>query len=219
MSKVIVFGILDTAELALWYLENDSEHEVVAFSVHEKFITKKTFHNLPVVSFENIQSTYPPNEYELFVPMTGKAMNKLREKVYLEGKEKGYSYISYISSHATVLTKDIGENCFILEDNTIQPYTKIGNNVVLWSGNHIGHHGEIKNHVFFTSHVVMSGHCTIESYCFLGVNSSIKEYAHIKQGTLLGMGACLSRIKTKEWGVYKGNPAKLVENTESYNIY
>ena len=52
---------------------------------------------------------------------------------------------------------EIGENCFIFEDNTIQPFVKIGDDVVLWSGNHIGHHAEIGDHCFISSHVVISG--------------------------------------------------------------
>lgn len=219
MKKVIIFGILDTAELAHWYLENDSEYEVVAFTVHGKYKETESFRGLPLVAFEEIENTYPPSEFLLFAPMTGRSMNRLREQVYLEGKSKGYKYISYISSKATICGNEIGENCFILEDNTIQPFTKIGNNVVLWSGNHIGHHGEIKDHVFFTSHVVMSGHCVIESHCFFGVNATIRDYSTIKKGTLLAMGASLVKQETDEWGVYVGNPAKKLENKLSKDIY
>jgi sugar O-acyltransferase (sialic acid O-acetyltransferase NeuD family) len=219
MAKVIIFGILDTAELAHWYLENDSEHQVVAFTVHEKYRKEKSFRGLPLVDFEELTNLYPPEEYMLFAPMTGRNMNRLREKVYLEGKKMGYKYISYISSKATVCGNEIGENCFILEDNTIQPYTKIGNNVVLWSGNHIGHHGVIKDHVFFTSHVVLSGHCVIESYCFFGVNATIRDYSHLKQGTLIAMGASLVKQETETWSVYVGNPAKKLENKLSHEVY
>lgn len=219
MAKVIIFGLLDTAELAHYYLENDSEHEVVAFTVSKEYIDKNEFKGLPIVPFEDIETIYPPDQYHLFAPMTAKQMNQLREKIYLEGKSKGYKYISYISSKATVFDNEIGENCFILEDNTIQPFTKIGNNVVLWSGNHIGHHGEIKDHVFFTSHVVMSGHCIIESYCFFGVNATIRDYTHLAKGTLLAMGASLTKQKTDEWGVYVGNPAKKLEGKLSYKMY
>ena len=74
----------------------------------------------------------------------------------MKGKKKGYDFYSYVSPKATVLTNKIGENCFILEDNTIQPFVEIGNNCVLWSGNHIGHHGKIDDHVFITSHCVVS---------------------------------------------------------------
>lgn len=219
MAKVIIFGLLDTAELAHYYLTTDSLHEVVAFTVSRKYKTTDTFKDLPVVDFDNINEEYPPESYMLFAPMTAKNMNKLREEIYLEGKAKGYSYISYISSKATICDNTIGENCFILEDNTIQPFTTIGNNVILWSGNHIGHHGIIKDHVFFTSHVVMSGHCVIEPNCFFGVNATIRDYSVIAKGTLLAMGASLTNQKTEPWGVYVGNPAKKLENKISHEVY
>lgn len=219
MKKVIIFGVLDTAELAHWYLENDSEYTVIAFTISKKYIEDKTFKGLPIVPFEDLIDIYPPSDYNLFAPMTGKKMNQLREAIYNQGKEMGYDYISYVSSKATICDNEIGENCFILEDNTIQPFTKIGNNVVLWSGNHIGHHGVIKDHVFFTSHVVMSGHCTIESHCFLGVNSTIRDFSNVSKGTLLAMGACLTKQTTQEWGVYVGSPAKLKEGLISHKVY
>lgn len=219
MAKVVIFGILDTAELAHWYLLNDSEHEVVAFTVHGEFRESDEFKGLPLVDFENLEAVYPPSEFQLFAPMTGRKMNKLREQIFNEGKQKGYSFITYVSSNATVCGNSIGENCFILEDNTLQPFTSIGNNVVLWSGNHIGHHGQIHDHVFVTSQVVISGHCVIEPYCFFGVNATIRDYSTIGEGTLIGMGACLTLQKTEPWAVYSGNPAKKLRDKKSYDLY
>lgn len=219
MAKVIVFGVLDTAELAHFYLTHDSEHEVVAFTVHQKYLKEISFHGLPVVPFESLEDIYSPHDFFLFAPMTGAKMNTQREGVYLEGKRKGYQFISYISSKATVFPHAvIGENCFILEDNTIQPFTTLGNNIVLWSGNHIGHHGRIDDHVFFTSHVVLSGHCHVESYCFFGVNATIRDYTHLAKGTLVAMGASITK-NTEEWGVYLGNPAKKKEDVKSIDVY
>src|SRR6267378_2027070 len=165
MAKVIIFGVQDFAQLAHFYLQHDSEHEVVAFSVNEQYLPEeRTFQDLPVVAFENIEQVYPPVEFHFFAPMSPSRMNRLRESVYRQIKAKGYGLISYVSTKATVFPGvPIGDNCFILEDNTIQPFTAIGNNVVLWSGNHIGHHSVIKDHVSFTSHVVLSGHCIVES--------------------------------------------------------
>lgn len=211
MAKVIIFGNTLTAELAYFYLKNDSDHEVVAFTVEKEFIQEETYHGLPLVPFENVEQVYPPNEYHFFAPLTEREMNRLRERVYQKGKEKGYSYISYISSKATVWTKDIGENCFILEDNTIQPYVKIGNNCVFWSGNHIGHHGKIGDHVFFTSHVVLSGKCQVGNNCFIGVNATIRDSTILGEGTLIAMGANLTKQKTPEWSIWKGNPAEMAK--------
>lgn len=219
MAKVIIFGTLDSAELAHYYLQNDSSHEVVAFTVNAEYKKSDKFRGLPVVEFEDLERKYPPDEFKLFAPMTARRMNKLREQVYNCGKGKGYSFVSYVSSKATVCKNEIGENCFILEDNTLQPFTTLGNNIVLWSGNHIGHHGQIKDHNFFTSHVVMSGHCVIEPNCFFGVNATIRDFTTMAQGTLLAMGACLIQQSTEEWGIYIGNPAKLKDGKKSFEVY
>src|SRR6185436_3887870 len=110
--------------------------------------------------------------------------------------------VSYVSSRCSYLSQTPpGDNCFILEDNTIQPFVTIGNNVTLWSGNHIGHHSVIDDHNFISSHVVVSGHCHIMSNCFLGVNSTIGHKVTIAKDTLLGAGAVVSK-DTVEGGVY-----------------
>jgi len=207
IKDVIIFGINDFAELAYYYFSNDSDYNVIAFTVTSEYIENKTsFNNLPVVSAEKLELIYPPESFLLFVPMAPTKMNRVREKIYLEFKEKGYSFASYLSSKAVILTKDIGENCFILESNVIQPFVKIGNNVILWSGNHIGHHSLIKDHVMFSSHVVLSGHCIVENNCYFGVNSTIKEYTRLKIGTFLAMSSGLTK-DTEEWAFYKGFPA------------
>lgn len=208
MAKVIIFGLRDYAEMAHFYLERDSEHDVVAFSVHRDYLPEGgTFRGLPVVAFEDVETVFPPAQYAFFAPMSPKNMNKDRAKIFDQVKQKGYTLISYVSSKASTFDNPIGENCFILEDNTIQPFTEIGNNVVLWSGNHIGHHGRIRDHVTFTSHVVMSGHCDIGAYSFLGVNATIRDATTIGEGTFVAMASAIMK-DTDPWGVYKGNPAE-----------
>ena len=212
LNKVIIFGLNDFAELAYYYLTNDSEYEVVAFTVNKEYLTTDTFKELPVVAFEEIEQHYPPTEYLLFTPMVGIKMNTIRKKIYLEGKEKGYIFATYISSKATICHNKIGENCFILEDNTLQPFTKIGNNVIMWSGNHIGHHGIIEDHVFFTSHVVLSGHCHVKERAWFGVNATIRDGLTIGEGSLIAMGSLITK-PTEDNGFYIGSPAKKQANT------
>lgn len=214
MSKVVIFGIQDFAVLAHFYLKEDSPHEVVAFTVTQEYMPQEAIlEGLPVVPFEELENLYPPKEYVFFAPMSHRKMNKLRETIYIQAEKKGYTMISYVSSKATVFSNvQIGKNCFILEDNTIQPFVTIGNNVVLWSGNHIGHHSVIKDHVLFTSHVVLSGHCVVEPYCFFGVNATLRDGLHFAEGTLVAMGACVTK-DTESWGVYTGVPAKKGETS------
>lgn len=209
MAQVIIFGIKDLAELAQFYLNNDTEHKVMAFSVNKEFLPEnKRFSGLPVIAFEEIEKEFSPAEYSFFAPMTHKGMNKEREKIYNEIKRKGYDLINYISSKATIFDNLIlGDNCFILEDNTIQPFVTIGSNTVIWSGNHIGHHSKIGNNVFITSHVVISGNCTVEPNCFIGVNSTLKENITLGEASFIAMSTSITQ-NTEPFSVYSGNPAK-----------
>jgi sugar O-acyltransferase (sialic acid O-acetyltransferase NeuD family) len=210
-KKVIIFGTNDFAELAHFYLTTDSEYEVAGFCLSRDYLSDQTsFKGLPVFLYEDITKICPPSEYCFFAPMAPKKINQVRRDIYTQIKSLGYDFISYISSKATVLTKDIGENCFILEDNTIQPFVKVGNNVIMWSGNHIGHHSVIRDHVFFTSHVVLSGHCDVGEQSFFGVNSTIRDQVKISAGTLLAMSGVLIS-DTEDYSIYRGFPAKKLE--------
>jgi acetyltransferase-like isoleucine patch superfamily enzyme len=103
---------------------------------------------------------------------------------------KGYQLVSYLSSRATVFPDfELGQNCFILEDNTIQPFARIGSNVTLWSGNHIGHHSIIEDNVFVASHVVVSGGVHVGEGSFVGVNVTIRDHVSIGRRSVLGAGA------------------------------
>lgn len=198
MKKLIIFGTGAFGEVASFYFTHDSDYQVTAFTVNQKSISEEKFAGLPVVPFETIESIYPPDEYSMFVAIGYKKMNKNRAKIFDESKNKGYSLVSYVNSKATTW-KDltIGENCFILENNVIQPFVKIGNDVVLWSGNHVGHHSIISDHCFISSHVVISGFVKIGSYSFLGVNSTIRDGVTIAPGCLIGANTVILKNTEK----------------------
>ncbi len=218
MAKVIIFGLGDMAEIAHYYLKNDSEHEVVAFCVSKKDLPKeKYFKELPIIAFDVVEEKYSPIKYNFFAPMSSEKMNTVREKIYYSIKKKGYQMISYMSSKAVVYNSEIGNNCFIQAGNVLHPFTKIGNNVMLWSGNLVGHHGEIKDHVTFASHVAMAGNCIIGENCYLGTNSTIRDGINLAKGTLVGLATVITK-NTEEWSVYLGNPAKKIGKNISKSI-
>lgn len=202
MKKVVTFGTGDFARVAHFYLTHDSPYEVVAFTVNGDFIKEKELSGLPVVPFEEVQDHYPPAEFAMFVAIGYSKVNKVRADKYYEARNKGYELITYVNSKATHWgDTDIGDNCFIFENQTIQPFVRIGNNVVMWSGNHIGHHSVIGDHCFIASHVVISGNVTIEPYCFLGVNATIRDGITIARECVIGAGAVILE-DTQEKTVY-----------------
>jgi len=208
MKSLIVFGAGDLAQLAHYYFTNDTEYDVAAFTLDAAYIQEPECCGLPVVPFEEVTRHYPPERYELFICLSYAKLNQVRKKKYLAAKARGYRLASYISSHATVLNDfRIGENCFILEDNTIQPFASIGNNVTLWSGNHIGHHSTIHDHCFLASHIVVSGGVEIRESCFIGVNATLRDHITIGEKCVIGAGALIMADVAPE-GVYIGHATK-----------
>lgn len=210
MSKVVVFGTGQIAEVAHFYLTRDSDHEVVAFTVDGEYLKEDSFKGESVIAFEEINKYYPPEEYKMFIPISYKSMNRIREARYIEAKGKGYSFISYVSSKASYYGSLIGENCFILENNVIQPFSCIGNNTILWSGNHLGHHSVIGNNCFIASHVVISGSVKVGDNTFIGVNATIRDNIEIGNYNLLGAGTVILK-NTADYEVYsaKGGTMKI----------
>jgi sugar O-acyltransferase (sialic acid O-acetyltransferase NeuD family) len=201
-TPLVVFGAGDIAQLAHYYFTHDSQYEVVAFAVDRDYLTDPTFCGKPVVAFEDVAQHFVPAQHAFFAALSYSRLNQLRREKYLAGKAMGYRIASYVSSRASVLNDgNIGEHAFVLEDNTIQPFSVIGNNVTLWSGNHIGHHSRIDDHCFLASHIVVSGGVRVGECCFIGVNATIRDHVTIGERCVVGAGALILADAAAE-GVY-----------------
>lgn len=216
-SKLLIFGDQDFAQLAYEYFTYDSPYEVVAFTADREHIKVEELCGLPVVPFDEIDQRFPPAEHSVYAAIVYGKLNRIRQEVASRAKSLGYSLASYVSSRAFVWRNaTIGEHCFIFEDNTIQPFVAIGDNVVLWSGNHVGHHSRIGSHCFVTSHVVISGWCEIGDHCFLGVNTTLANNTRIGAESWVSHGAVLagdvpprSLVKTQNSEITELNEAVL----------
>lgn len=212
-KPLVILGDSAFAEIAYEYFQFDSDYEVVAFAVERTYLTRSTLFDLPVVAFEDLALTYLPASHSFFAANVYTQGNQLRTRLYQAAKDQGYAPASYISPHAFVWRNcKIGEHCFIFENNVIQPFVTVGNNVILWSGNHIGHHSSIMDHCFVSSHVVVSGFCRVGSSCFLGVNATVANNINIGNRCVIGAGALiLSDVEdeTTAVGIWKKkkNPA------------
>jgi sugar O-acyltransferase (sialic acid O-acetyltransferase NeuD family) len=188
--RIVIFGSGQIAELADFYFTNDSSYEVVAFTVDQAFLSQHEFRGRPVVPFERVAEEFPPQDFDFFVAIGYTKLNLLRPEKVAAARAKGYRLVSYLSSRATVFTGfELQENCFILEDNTIQPFARVGSNVTLWSGNHIGHHSTVEDDVFISSHVVVSGGVRIGQGSFVGVNATFRDHVSIGKNCVIGVGA------------------------------
>ncbi|HWJ27182.1 MAG TPA: acetyltransferase [Flavisolibacter sp.] len=207
-KKLVIFGTGETADIAYEYFTHDSEYEVVAFTVEDQYKNSALLYDLPVIPFSTIKDHFPPAEVEMFVAISYTKLNRVRAKCYKMVKSEGYTCATYISSKAFVWHNAvIGDNCMIFENNVVQHKVRIGNGVILWSGNHIGHQTIIHDFVYVSSHVVISGFCEIGPYCFLGVNSTFNDKIKIGKDNIVGSGALI--VKSYDDGkLLIGAPAK-----------
>lgn len=219
-EKIVIVGDGETAGLAYEYFTYDSPHEVVAFSVENKYLKQTALFQLPVVAFEELEELYDPASYKIFVAISYTQLNRIRTRLYRQARDRGYSFVSYISSKAFVWRNAVvGENCFILEHNIIQYGVKIGNNVTMWGANHVGHGSTIKDNCFITGHVVISGHCEIGESCFLGANSCVGDNLKVAADCVIGAGAVVLK-ETEPRKVYRGNPATAshIDSFAAFNV-
>jgi sugar O-acyltransferase (sialic acid O-acetyltransferase NeuD family) len=188
--RLLIVGDSAFAEIAYEYFTHDSEYEVVGFAVERQFLRRDSLCGLPVVAFDEAAERFPPSAHSFFAALVYTQGNQLRARLYREAKAMGYAAASYISSRAFVWRNvELGEHCFVFEHNVVQPFVVIGDNCVLWSGNHIGHHSRIADDCFVSSHVVISGFCEVGSRCFLGVNSTVANNTAIGDDCVVGASA------------------------------
>lgn len=206
MAKIVIYGTGQTAEIIYHYLTFDSKHKVVAFTADRKFIKKRTLFDLPIIPFAEVEQKFPPDKFAMFVAMSYHNLNRLRASRYLQAKKKKYKLISYVSSKSGIIGRvKTGDNCLILENQVIQPYTKIGNNVFIWGGVLIGHHSTVGDHCWLTSEASIGGNAHIGSYCFLGMNATVGHMVSVGSECFIGANTLITKnVKNKSAYVAKG---------------
>jgi sugar O-acyltransferase (sialic acid O-acetyltransferase NeuD family) len=208
-KPLIVFGVGELAEVAPDYFEAETGPRIAAFTVDGAHLKESTFLSRPVVPMEEVATTYAPGQHDGFVAVGYSKINALRQQKCEALRALGYGLASYVSNRASIARNVAhGWNCFILEDNTIQPFVTIGNGVTLWSGNHIGHHASIGDFAFISSHVVVSGGVKIGARCFIGVNSTLNDHITVGERCVIGSGSLIVKDLADE-SVLSAEPAKL----------
>lgn len=216
--KLVIVGDRVFAEIAHEYFTYDSDYEVVGFSVERDYVRGERFMGLPMVPFETLEEAFHPADHSVHVAITYNGFNRVRARLAGEAAAKGFALASYVSSRAFVWRNvELGRHCFVFEDNTIQPFVRIGSNVVLWSGNHIGHHSRIGDNCFVSSHVVVSGNVAVGDNTFLGVNSTLVN--NIEVGADCWIGPNVTIAKSIEPGSFYVPPKSTLRDESALDRF
>src|SRR5207237_961912 len=143
MSRLVIFGSGDIARLAHYYFTRDSEHEVIAFTVDEKYCEGAIFLDLPLVPFEEVVNLYPADECKMFVALSYARLNKVRaEKYYVHICNNCFIGVNATLRNSITIAPEtlIGAGAIIMKDTTEQgvylperakPFTKKSSEIEL----------------------------------------------------------------------------------------
>jgi sugar O-acyltransferase (sialic acid O-acetyltransferase NeuD family) len=191
-QELIVFGVGELAQLAAYYFTHDAGRRVEAFALDDALVKESSFDSRPVVALSELPTRFPPGAFDAFVAIGYRRLNQGRAAKCEQLRGLGYRLATYVSTRSSTWPDlKLGDNCFVMEGNTVQPFVQIGNGVIVWCGNLISHHVTIADNVFITSHVAISGGVQIGERSFLGINSTIKENVRVAADVIVGAGALI----------------------------
>lgn len=203
---VVVFGTGAGANMARRYFESDGAFDIVAYVVDRPFLSDPKFHGCPVVALDQVAAAFPPGQVMAFVPLGATRMSGARLEKFTALRGLGYRFATYVhSSNGTASRATIGENCFILENQSFNFDTAIGDNVVIWSGCQIGDRSRIRDHAFLAAHVVINGDVEIGERAYLGSNCNISNNVRVGPLSFIGANALITK-DTAEQSVHVVEP-------------
>ncbi len=220
MKKVIIVGLSDLAQLLVFHLEKEANYEICALSVEKEFVKSSFFmgsRQYPIIPFENIEDSYSPSDFSVFICIGYTKMNEIRERFYNTVKQKGYIIESYIHSTSVVYADTLGEGNLVFENVTIGPFVNAGICNIFYPCSHIAHHTTIGNFNFFAISSSIAGHVNIENNCFFGNNCTTKNGITVSNKTLVGAGAYLSK-NTCEGDVWVPERSSVLSDKTSTDI-
>lgn len=208
--KVVLFGAGGLARLACHCLTHDSPRQVAGFTVDAAHLTEDTILGLPVVPFETLEDHFPPENHDLLIAVGPHRGNRLRAERFETGKARGYGFASYLSSRAGLWPGlEIGAGCMVFENAVVEPFARLGDNVVLRAGVQVSHDTTIADQAFLAPRAALAGGCQVGARSFLGVNATLRDGVTIAEDCIVGAGAVVTR-STEPGGLYVGVPAKRV---------
>ena len=193
-KELVIFGVGKISDVIYYYATEECGFKIAAFVVDEKYKTQETFHDLPVVSFHDVENKYPADRYHMFVAVGYHQLNKVRAIKCQEAMAKGFHLVSIISPKASLPTNvKVGYNCFIMPPAIIHPNVTLGNNVFVWSGAMVGHHSVIEDNCWLTSCCNVSGNVVLGKNTFMAINATVGHSVTIGEDCFLGANSLVTK--------------------------
>lgn len=207
--KTIIYGNGAIARLLFSYTRHSMD--IAGFTVDDVSIVDNadSYLGLPLVPFSRVEKQFDATSHNMIIAIGFIEMNELRVRKYLEARQKGYRFASFV--HESVYMHDdvvIEENCVILDHVSIHPGCRIGRSTFISSNVNIGHDCSVGEANWINSGVAIAGGCDIGAGSFFGVNSSAGHGLRIGPRNFIAANTFINK-HTEEDQVYLSEPGQL----------
>ena len=210
MEKIVIYGNGAVAFGMHHAFKGRPNYEVVGFTVDRKSMNGDRYSGLPLIPFDLVKSTFPPETHRMFIAVGYVQANKIRRDRYLQSKEMGYRFPNFISPAAIAgSVVPMGDNCVVGNFTGIAATAKIGNNVWIGDGCIIGEDVVIGDHSYLSAGVAIGGFSSIGTCCYFGIRSTVRNKVSIGNDCVIGAGALMLE-DAADGSVYMGERATLL---------
>ena len=213
-NKIFLIGANNYAVELRHEIEQETSCRIEAYVTYRSYKTQDFLDGIPVIAFEEISQLYPIETIFVIIVIGYTQMNSIREKVYNDCLQYGYTVCSYLSPKANIYSSEIGEGSIVRTGSHIGVNVKLGKCCIINQGVTLTHDIIVDDFCFFGARSVFGGQSTIGSHCFFGLNCTVKNRLSIAERTLVGAGSLLLRDSEPE-GVYVGNPARKLDKSSN----
>ncbi|MBN1333292.1 MAG: hypothetical protein JW971_05980 [Synergistales bacterium] len=205
-KNIILYGVGVMAHYVTKVIAKHGLFNIVAYCADGEFIDKVQFLGKPLVPFEDIQDSFPPEAFSMLLLIGYKRMRD-REKMFLKAREKGYALPNCIAGNVNSFDDLVlGENNIIFSGTYIGVGTVLGNNNIIRPNVYIGHDVSMGDHCYISPGCNIGGGCTIGDMSFIGIGSTITDGRRISRENLVGAGSLILQ-DTEPFSRYFGSPA------------
>ena len=212
MKKVIIYGQAFLSKMLFYDARGNENFQIACFTADAAYLKENELQKLPLplVSFQEIQQLYPPEEYDMLALFDESSRMRERGKMYLKAKNSGYQLRNYISARADITPEiEMGENNVIMGTTHLGFSGIMGNNNLIRQNVYLGHNFTVGNNNMIIAGCTIGGNCQIGDNCFIGLGATIRNRVKIEVESLIGAGS----VVIKDTGPYSknvGNPSRIV---------
>ena len=209
--------IFATGDLARWVrvlFERETEHTPVAFTVHAEYIQESQVDGLPVVPYEGLSESHPPDRCSVFVASGYRGMNGLRADVCAEARERGYELPNVICPTASV-NGTLGDNVCVSPGVAVMPHATVGAGTILCAGSSVSHDAAVGDYCYLAGQAAVFGRARVGDRCFLGADATVRNGVSVGERSVIGAGALIMKDTAPD-SVYSvpGTPPRDILSSE-----